>query len=185
VKWEPRFRQFLTVALPAAAGLQINAIAVDAANGAWIGTSLGLVHLAPDGATEYYNTDNSGIVGNAVQAIAVDETNGNIWIATLSGISQINGPPPAADPITDVFAYPNPVSVSDGAIARVRFNAPPNSRVIIYTAAGRRVTEENATAGWDLRNAEGRIVASGVYLFVVRGPDGEFGRGKFAVIDRR
>jgi ligand-binding sensor domain-containing protein len=185
VKWEPRFQQFLSVVLPADAGLQINAIAADAANGTWIGTSLGLVHLAPDGAAEFYNTENSGLIGNAVQAIAVDDTNGDIWIVTSSGISQINGPPPAADPITDIFAYPNPVEIKDGAEARVRFNAPPGSRVMIYTAAGRQVAETSATAGWDLRSASGRIVASGVYLYVIRGPQGEFGRGKFAVINRR
>lgn len=175
-------RRFFEVEMPAEAGLTVNALAVDANNGVWIGTTLGLVVREADGAMTFYNSRNSGLVGDHVSEIDIDQRTGEVWIATRSGISQTRGPLPTADNIESTVAYPNPFIM--GEAKRVRFNAPSGSRVIITTVSGHQVTDIDSDVGWDGRNASGELVATGVYLFAVRSPAGDFGHGKIAVIRR-
>jgi len=174
-------RRFFDVSLPPEAGLTINALAADAANSIWVGTSLGLVIIAPDGTMEYYNSTNSGLVGDAVSEIAVDERTGMVWIATESGLSQTVGALPPAQAVENVVAYPNPFEVSSTGEDRVHFDARFGSRVFIFTVAGQSVVELDAATGWNGRDSDGQPVASGIYLFVVHSPDGGYGHGKIAV----
>lgn len=175
-------RRFFTVPMPAEAGLTVNALAVDANNGIWIGTSLGLVIREADGSMSFFNSRNSGLVGDFVAEIDIDPQTGDVWIATRSGISQTRGPLPAAADIENAVAYPNPFVI--GEVERVRFNAPSGSRITITTVSGHQITVIDSDTGWNGRNSAGEEVATGVCLFAVRSPAGEYGRGKIAVIRR-
>lgn len=175
-------RRFFKVDMPPEAGLTVNALAVDANNGVWIGTSLGLVLREGDGTMTFYNSRNSGLVGDHVAEIDIDDNTGDVWIATHSGISQIRGPLPASTDIENIVAYPNPFEI--GVTDRVRFNAESGSRITITTVSGHQVTAIDSDIGWDGRNDAGELVATGVYLFAVRSPGGEYGTGKIAVIRR-
>jgi apolipoprotein N-acyltransferase len=175
-------RRFFEVEMPSEAGLTVNTLAVDDANGIWIGTTLGLVVREADGAMTFYNSRNSGLVGDHVTHIDIDRRTGDIWIATRSGVSRTQGPLPETGDIEQTVAYPNPFEI--GVHNRVRFNAPSGSRVTITTAAGFTVAQIDSDSGWDGRNRAGELVATGVYLFVVRSPEGDYGAGKIAVIHR-
>jgi ligand-binding sensor domain-containing protein len=183
--WTPDFHRFRQIPLPSAAGLTVNALAVDALNTVWVGTERGLVQLPAAGDAEFYDKENSPLVGNRVRAIAVDDSSGAVWIATGNGLSRLDAGVTPAESIDDVRAFPNPFEVISGETARVRFDAPYGSRVFIYTASGQFIIEVDVTEGWDGRNSSGELVASGMYIFVVRGPDGDYGHGKLAVIQRR
>ena len=185
VRWAADIRRFLNVPLPADAGLSINALAADALNTVWVGTDRGMVMIPSGGKPVYFSPENSGLVGSSVHKIAVDERTGDVWIATGSGLSRLAAGVPIAESLEDILAYPNPLELETGVENRVRFNAPFGSRIYIFTVAGEPVADFDATAGWNGSNSGGNFVASGVYLFVVRGPDGDIGRGKIAVIRRR
>ncbi len=176
-------RRFFRIDLPPEAGLSVNALAVDANNSIWVGTSLGLVIREADGSMTFFNSRNSGLVGDHVSGIDIDESTGDVWIATRSGISHTRGPVPTAANLESIVAYPNPFEI--GVVDRVRFNAPSGSEIVITTVSGHQVTSIDSDAGWDGRNRGGEMVATGVYLFVVRSPESNFGRGKIAVINRR
>ena len=184
-RWAADIRRFLDVPLPAEAGLAINALAADLMNTIWIGTDRGLVRLPAGGDAEFFNAENSPLVGNDVREISIDERNGTVFIATSSGLSQLNAGIKPADNVADVLAFPNPFEVESTGDRRVRFNAPFGSRVFIHTVSGQFISEVDGAEGWDGRNQNGSLVASGVYLFVVRDPNGEYGRGKIALIQRR
>ncbi len=175
-------RRFFRVDMPPDAGLTVNALAVDANNGLWIGTALGLVVREADGTMHFYNSLNSGLVGDNVSEIDIDSRTGDVWIATHSGISQTRGPLPTVADIENIVAYPNPFVI--GEADHVRFNAPSASRITITTVSGHQVNVIDSDVGWDGRNSAGELVATGVYLFVVSTPAGDFGRGKIAVIHR-
>jgi ligand-binding sensor domain-containing protein len=178
-------RKFFKVNLPADAGLTVNALAVDAGNSVWVGTTLGLTIIDPDGTMSFFDSHNSGLIGDNVVEINMDDKNGDVWIATRSGLSRTRGPLPRAASIKSVVAYPNPFVIGPTATAsRVRFNAPAGSHVYITTVAGDPVVDFDAPLGWDGSSAVGTTVATGVYLFVVRGESGDFGRGKIAVLHR-
>jgi ligand-binding sensor domain-containing protein len=185
VQWVPDFRRFLTVALPADAGLSINALASDAFNTIWVGTSRGLVARRSNGEIDFYTPQNSPLVGRDVRAIAIDDREGVAWIATGSGLSRILTGAAPVDNVRDVQALPNPFEIVSGENREVRFNAPFGSRVYIYTVSGTLVFDLDVSQPWNGRTRDGALVASGVYLFVVRGPNGDYGRGKLAVIQAR
>lgn len=175
-------RRFFKIDMPPEAGLSVNALAVDANNSIWIGTSQGLVIREADGSMTFYNSRNSGLVGDHVAEIDIDEATGEVWLATRSGVSMTRGPLPTSADIESIVAYPNPFEI--GVNDRVRFNAPSGSRITITTVSGHQVTAIDSDLGWDGRNSAGELVMTGVYLFVVRSPEGDFGRGKIAVINR-
>lgn len=69
--------------------LNIKQIQIDKDNSKWVGTSeLGLMVFSKNG-LKFYNTQNSGILDNSVLSHFIDK-NGDVWIATLKGISRFS-----------------------------------------------------------------------------------------------
>ncbi|MBD3236621.1 MAG: hypothetical protein GF330_07950 [Candidatus Eisenbacteria bacterium] len=124
--------------------------------------------------------------------------------------TEADGPPvglvPRVEAVTrvptlaDVFVVPNPYVENEdpsrfgplsGPLVRF-FNLPSRATVRIYTSNGERVrTLEHPQAAssvsggslaWDLENDYGEAVASGVYLYSVRTPDGESATGFFTIV---
>jgi len=178
-------RRYTNVPLPAEAGLTVNALAADAANNIWVGTTLGLVMIPTSGEPVFYSPDNSPLVGRNVRTLAVDDRTGYLWIGTTTGLSRFAAGVTTATSIESILAYPNPFVVEGDGLERVRFNAPFGSRIYVYTTDAQPVVDFPSETGWDGRTSGGALVASGVYIFVVRGPDGDHGRGKIAVVRRR
>jgi hypothetical protein len=110
---------------------------------------------------------------------------------------QPSGPP--APNLERVAVVPNPFRGSaewdpvPGA-SRIHFiNLPASSTVRIYTSNGElvRVLVQNPNANpggvtgdleWDLKNADGRNVVSGIYIYQVESPAGHNVKGHFVVI---
>jgi hypothetical protein len=104
----------------------------------------------------------------------------------------------AAANLAAFTVYPNPFQPNDGnALTGVEYNGavntgitfenlPQGSRIRIFTALGEQVADHtiDATGGtqWDVRNARGERVASGVYVYIVTAPNGERRTGKLAVV---
>ena len=94
-----------------------------------------------------------------------------------------------------IRVVPNPLIVSSGMEtnpyeSRVMFtNLPPECDIHIFTVAGNRVrTLHHPNEGgegftyWDLLNHQGQNVAYGLYVYVVKTPDGDTTTGKLMVI---
>jgi hypothetical protein len=100
---------------------------------------------------------------------------------------------PATANVENVIVVPNPYRGSERwdqvGEKRVQFhNLPSRARVRIYTLAGdlvRELAKDDAQSGnldWNLKNADGRDVSSGIYLFHVTADTGFETRGNFVVI---
>ncbi len=95
--------------------------------------------------------------------------------------------------LEQVKVVPNPYIVRAGwersaFEGRIQFvNLPPQCEITIYTVAGDRVitlqhnSDTNYTF-WNLRNETGINVAYGVYVYVVKAPNGQKKVGRFVVI---
>ncbi|MBD3271217.1 MAG: S8 family serine peptidase [Elusimicrobia bacterium] len=89
--------------------------------------------------------------------------------------------------LNDVIVYPNPIRpTTNGGVNQVTFaNLTSDARLKIYTLSGRKVREISGLSDlyeWDLTNACGESVQSGVYFYLVSDAAGHEKKGKFAVI---
>ncbi|HVO33177.1 MAG TPA: S8 family serine peptidase, partial [Elusimicrobiota bacterium] len=100
---------------------------------------------------------------------------------TLAGIPP---PPPALGP---VYAFPNPWDTRKESQRQVTFvNIPTGATLKIFTLSGfwvKSLMESSNRCIWDLTNDDGRLIASGLYLYSVSGGNtGSTMTGKIAVI---
>ncbi|MFH1214510.1 MAG: hypothetical protein V1681_10500 [Candidatus Neomarinimicrobiota bacterium] len=172
-------------------------IKVDGMNNKWISTiNAGVKVFTYNGIwlndVEGFTTDNSEILSNNILDIAFDTPEGLVYIATTKGISVYKSPfayygkkykEPLAFPSPFIIPADNPVTI-DGLLQ--------NSEVKIMLLDGTLVRHLKASDGevvgqqafWDGRNEKGKLVSSGVYIFVAYTLDGDTITGKIAVVRR-
>jgi ligand-binding sensor domain-containing protein len=177
---------FEKVPLPSGIGPQVSFITVDQLNNKWIATIHGLAILNDLGVfTDSLNTDNSELCHDLIWSLAIDGEKGEVWIGTENGLSRFKYP--GVSPIkrlSDVIAYPNPAVIRTGD-EQVSFSLLPSaSRIKIFTVAGEHIKEITFEQSWkwDLKNSSGKLVSSGIYLFLVYDDEGNSWVGKIAVI---
>jgi ligand-binding sensor domain-containing protein len=151
---------------------QVQCIAVDAADRKWVGTKNGLWLLSPEGDNIVYQftSDNSPLLDNNVQKIAVDGISGEVFISTGKGICSFRST--AIDGGTqnaNVLVFPNPVPPGYGGSIAIK-GLVDNATVKITELNGRLVYQTRALGGqaiWNGKDYTGRTIATGVYLVLV------------------
>lgn len=156
----------------------VTAIAVDGANRKWVGTArAGAFLLSEDGLQQSYNftKENSPLLSNNIQDIAINGKTGEVFFATDLGIISFRST--AIDPnenFRDVYVYPNPVRedyegeiVITGLIEEANVKITDISGNIVY-----ETTSLGGQAIWDGTTSEGRRVSTGVYLVFCTNEDG-------------
>ncbi len=150
---------------------EILSIAVDGANRKWFGTRNGVFVQSANGEEQvaYYNSNNSPLLNDQVNDIAVNQENGMVYFATNEGIISLRSEATMGTAVHDkdaVYAFPNPVREDyDGPIA-IRGLAR-DANVKITDMQGNLIFETIALGGqavWDGRNFDGRRASTGVYL---------------------
>jgi hypothetical protein len=94
----------------------------------------------------------------------------------------------ASSDLSKIRVVPNPFLVSASLGERLMFtHLPANCQIRIFNVAGDLIRELDHNSGtgmryWDLKNQQGLEVAYGLYVYVVKTPDGEKRIGKFSLI---
>jgi len=93
--------------------------------------------------------------------------------------------PPQAD-LTTAHVYPNPCKASSGCTGVTFTRLTLRATIYVFTVSGEKVktVDKNNnidSVGWDLRNEAGSKVASGLYLYVIKG-EGSTKKGKIVVV---
>jgi hypothetical protein len=148
----------------------VRTIAVDGANRKWFGTTNGIFVQSADGLEQVarFTNTNSPLFDNIITDIAINDKNGEVWIATEKGIQSLRGDATVGTKInsTSPYAFPNPVTADyDGPIAI--YGLARDANVKITDVAGNLVYEGKALGGqavWNGRDYTGKRAASGVYL---------------------
>lgn len=174
---------------------QINAIAIDGANRIWIGTAASGLYLM--GFTEptadmnstlemisHFTTENSLLPSNDILAIALQESTGEVFIGTGSGlVSYMSDAVEPEEDFSSLYAYPNPVYPNyKGSVVIKGLMADTEVRIV--DAAGNLVKKLMGNGGevvWDMTNAQGQRVASGVYTALCNTQSGN-GHGAVKVL---
>lgn len=173
-------------------GLTVNDIAVDPAGRIWFATNDGawLIQAVEGGydLVQHFTADNSPLFSDEVLSVDVNESTGDVFFSTDRGlISYASDAIAPQQQANDLIVFPNPVRISNLANPSVFIEglvAATDIRVV--TVAGNLVRRMQARGGrtrWDLRDEEGRLVDSGVYLVVAVGQNDEGSSvGKVVVI---
>ena len=157
----------------------ITAIAVDGANRKWFGTkSSGVFLISADGETEleHFTSENSPLLNNQINDIAINQTTGEVFIGTVSGLISYMGEATAGnDEFSDVYVYPNPVRETyDGPI--VIKGLVDETDVKITDISGDLVYKTTSLGGqaiWDGKNLNGNRCKTGIYLVFLSDALGE------------
>jgi streptogramin lyase len=156
----------------------ITTIAVDGANRKWLGTSSsGAYLLSADGTQKLvnYTEENSPMLANSIQSIAIDGKTGEIWFGTDKGVISFRGnATTGADKFTNVYTFPNPVRESFTGNVTIT-GLMRNTQIRITDISGNLVYEtvsDGGQASWDLKTFNRRRVSTGVYLVFCASEDG-------------
>lgn len=170
---------------------RVNDIAVDGANRKWLATENGAYLVNVDGTEllEHWTADNSPLLGDDVQSVAIDHTTGEVFFGTNKGtISYIGRAIDGREDAEELYAFPNPVLDDfEGDVMIKGMRA--FSKVKITTVDGRLVRELDSFGGevpWDRLDTYGNKVRPGIYLLMVADADGKgAGIAKLAIVNRR
>ena len=164
-------------------GIDVSCIAVDGANRKWFGTKKNGIYLvSKDNLSEihHFTTLNSPLLSNGIESIAINEKTGEVFIGTDKGLCSYmsdSSTPNESMTSDNVWAYPNPVKPDyTGLITIVGLSQ--NADVKILTSNGRIVNEGKSNGGtytWNGCDANGKKVASGIYMVATATNDGEKG----------
>jgi len=177
------YEKFIDFALPDSQGPQVRTIAVDGRNRKWIGTSRGFCILENGKFIASYLPSNSKLVGAQVNKIVIDNSTGEAWIATESGLSKYQyGLGLAESNLSLVTVHPSPFVIRRKGDKLTFDRLPYQAKVKIYTLSGELVKEIDSSDQWDGTNQAGELVSSGVYFFYVFDQQGRSTLGKLALI---
>lgn len=162
-------------------GVNVKCIAIDGGNRKWVGTvDDGVYLISADGTEtiERFTTENSPLISDEINDIAINGETGEVYIATTKGLCSYHGD--ATDPATSMSSgnlkvYPNPVRPEyQGKVHITGLMA--NSDVKIVSAAGKLVAEGTSIGGefsWDCCMQNGKRVGSGIYYALCTDEEGK------------
>jgi len=158
-------------------GESVTAIAVDADNNKWIGTGSSGVFLIDEegGKTIYdFTTENSPLLSNTIQSIAINNNTGEVFFGTDKGLVSFNsGIKSGSAVFSNVSVYPNPVRPNfDDKITITGLSN--NVNVKITDISGNLIYQAKVLGNklvWNCRNLSGNRVATGIYLVIAATSD--------------
>ncbi|WP_289292867.1 MULTISPECIES: two-component regulator propeller domain-containing protein [Bacteroides] len=162
---------------------EINAIAIDGGNRKWIGTGTnGVYLLSPDGleTIHHFTTENSPLLSNSIESIAINPNTGEVFIGTSKGLVSYQSDaiePKSSFKKEDVYAFPNPVKPDYTGVVTVT-GLVQDTDVKITNVSGKLIYAGTSVGGqftWDGKNQQGRRVPSGVYFVLAADADGKEG----------
>ncbi|MBN2667740.1 MAG: hypothetical protein JXR60_00810 [Bacteroidales bacterium] len=157
---------------------RVTAIAVDGGNRKWIGTQQSGVFLLSDDGTEQilnFNIENSPLPSNQIKSISIDNSSGEVFIATGNGLMSYRGQATEGnDAFENVYAFPNPVKPDYTGPITIK-GLMENTVVKITDVSGNIVNEMNSLGGqaiWDGNTLNGNRAKTGIYLVFLSTNDG-------------
>lgn len=160
--------------------VSIACISIDAANRKWIGTQTnGAYLISADGQEmiHHFTTEDSPLLSNNVQTIAVHPGTGEVVFGTDKGICSFIGDattPEEELEKSNIVVFPNPITPDYNGPIAIR-GLVNDTEVKIISTGGQLVWNGRSAGGTCLWNGlanNGKRVASGVYHVVANTPEG-------------
>ena len=160
--------------------VSIACISIDAANRKWIGTQTnGVFLISADGQEmiNHFTTDDSPLLSNNVQSVAVHPGTGEVVFGTDKGLCSFIGDATSPEEElvkSNVTVFPNPITSDYTGPIAIR-GLVNNTEIKILSTGGQLVwngTSAGGTCLWNGCANNGKFVASGIYHVVANTPEG-------------
>jgi len=179
-------------------GVSNSSLEVDVQGNIWLGSNRGAYRFSPkkgspDTLTTLHWQAKDGLVSDVIYDIGIDSVQGMIWFGHDIGVTRYtrNDLRKADAFMTDdsprkTIAYPNPFKPKVHGIMIIDYVAE-DARVQIFNAGGalvRSFVKEDLLGGkleWDGTDSKGRLVAPGVYHYLVK-KGSKVEKGKLLII---
>lgn len=168
---------------------KVRTIAVDGGNRKWMGTERGawLFNATGEELISFFTAENSPLPSNDIRAIEVNDATGEVFIATSRGLCSFRSDATESTALfSEVKIFPNPVNREFSGLVGITGLAS-DAIVKITDVSGKLVWQSQAnggTASWNVQDAFGRRVSTGIFLVYAVTQDGsESVVGKIAVIN--
>lgn len=164
-------------------GVDISCIAIDGSNRKWFGTNgNGIYVISNDCLTQIYHftTNNSNLLSNNIEAIAINEQTGEVFAGTDKGLcSYMSDASSPNNEMTkdNVWAYPNPVKPDYTGLITIT-GLSFDADIKIVTTNGILVNQGRSNGGtytWNGKDLKGQKVVSGIYMVETATSDGSKG----------
>lgn len=164
-------------------GVDISCIAIDGSNRKWFGTNgNGIYVISNDCLTQIYHftTNNSNLLSNNIEAIAINEQTGEVFAGTDKGLcSYLSDASSPNNEMTkdNVWAYPNPVKPDYTGLITIT-GLSFDADIKIVTTNGILINQGRSNGGtytWNGKDLKGQKVASGIYMVETATSDGSKG----------
>jgi ligand-binding sensor domain-containing protein len=163
---------------PIIANETVTTIAIDGANRKWFGTkNSGVFVYSSDGSQqiERFSEENSPILSNTINHIAINQNSGEVLISTEKGLISYKAEATEGESKHgNVLVYPNPVKENYNGPIAIK-NVVENANVKITDIKGNLIKTVAAFGGqaiWDGKNIYGERANTGVYLVFSTDPTG-------------
>lgn len=164
-------------------GVDVQCIAVDGGNRKWMGTTGNGVYLVSADGTEvieHFTAENSDLICNDINDIAINGKTGEVFIATEQGLCSYQGD--ATDPesslkSSNLKVWPNPVNPDYQGDVHIS-GLMRDTDVKIVSAAGRLVYQGKSVGGefsWNCCYTAGHKVSTGIYYALCTDEEGKEG----------
>ena len=159
----------------------VTAMAVDAANRKWIGTSgNGVYLLSADGleTIHHFTSTNSPLLSDEILSMGIDSETGLVYFGCTGGlVAYRSDAVTGRDSFSDVYAFPNPVYPDYSGVITIT-GLMSNTLVKITDINNNLIYQANSLGGqlsWNGLDVKGNRVKSGVYLVYGSAEDGKKG----------
>ncbi len=149
-------------------GIQINAIAVDAANRKWVGTKDDGIYLYDEDFShelKHFTVENSGLASNVIYQLCCNTANNSVFITSPMGVQQYFDKSSSATDYANVTVTPNPIR-PDYTGMIVIAGLMNDSHVVIKDATGhvmKTLLSKGGSVVWDGCDERGERLPTGNY----------------------
>jgi ligand-binding sensor domain-containing protein len=159
-------------------------------NQKWVGTNQGLFLVDQDGTNllAVYNSQNSPLLSDIIQNLAIDQNTGTVYASTNAGlISLKTSSVKPVESFSGLRIYPSPFIIKSVSNTLTIDGLIANTDIKILTISGKLVRQFSSPGGrvayWDGRNDAGSLVNSGIYIIVAYDTEGNsVASGKVAIL---
>jgi len=170
--------------------IQVTAMAVDPSNQKWVGTlndGIWLISETGGAVLKHFTIENSPLVSNRIESIAIDSQTGEVYIATdLGMVGYVAESTVGVSDMKELVVYPNPFQYSvSGSNSIYIEGLKDDATVHVLSVDGtlvKRMETRGGRVSWNGLDERGNRLPTGIYSIIGTHESGSRGSAKILMM---